>query len=73
MKGGESAEYFNSGWDGDDYCCRCKVCSCIYVYSDGKHVVGSYDKAQEADGYYCSDHAYISKGFFFACVIGNNV
>lgn len=73
MEGGKSAEYFNSCWDGNDYCCRCKICSCVYIYAYSKHVVSSYDEAEKANSHYCSDHAYVSERFFFARVVGDNV
>jgi len=73
VEGGESAKYFYPCWDGDNYCCGCEVGSCVYVYPDGKHVMGSYNEAEEADSHYCSDHAYVPEWFFFARVVSNNV
>lgn len=50
MQGGESAEYFDSGRDGDDYGGGGKIGSGVDVYSYSEHVVGSDDKSQEANG-----------------------
>ena len=36
-------------------------------------MVGPYDKAKEADGHYCSDHAHVAERFFFTRVVCDDV
>lgn len=73
MKGCEPAEDFYTSWDGNNYCSRCEIGSCIYVHSDRKHMMGPDNKSQEADSHHSSDHPHVAKGFFFTGVVGNNV
>lgn len=49
---GYSSEYFDACGYSDDYCCGCEVGSCVYVYSHGEHVMGSYNKSKDSDSYY---------------------
>lgn len=73
MECGESTENFYPGRDGNNYCGGSEVGPGVYVYSDCKHVVGSYNEAKEADSHYCSDHSYVTKWFFFARVVSYNM
>lgn len=73
MQGCESAKHFYTGGDGDNYCGGCKVGSCVYVYANCEHVMGSNNEPQKADGHYGSDHAHVAERFFFASIVGNNV
>jgi len=36
-------------------------------------MVGSYDKAKEANCYHCSHHSHIPERFFLTCVVGDDV
>lgn len=73
MKSRKSAKDFNTGWDGNNYCSGCEVSSRVYVHPDCKHVVGSDDKPQEANGHHGSDYSHVAERFFFASVVGDNV
>lgn len=73
MQGCQSAKDLNSGWDGNNYCGRREVGSGVNVYSHGKHMMCPHNKSKEADGHYGPYHAHVPEGFFFACIIGDNV
>ena len=73
MECGESAEYFYPRWNSDNHCSGCEVSSCVYVHPDREHVVGSHDKAKEADGHHCPDHAHVAERLFFARVVCDDV
>lgn len=44
MKCSEPAKNFHTGGDCNDYSGGSEIGSCVYVYADCKHVVGSYNK-----------------------------
>lgn len=73
MKCGQSAKDFYTSGDGNDYSGGSKVGTCVYVHSNCKHVVSSYDKAQKADCHHSSNHSYVAEGFFFTGVVCNDV
>lgn len=70
MKGGQSAENFDPRGDGNNHSGGSEVGTRIYVHSDREHVVGSYDKPEEANCYHGSDHAHVAEGLFFTGVVG---
>ena len=69
----KSSEDFVSCWYGNNYCCWCKVCSCVNVYSYCKYVMRSYRKSQWSNCYDSKDYSQVYKCFLLSSFMANDV